>query len=293
MKAAPFQLARPTTLDETLALLGSGQGECKAIAGGQSLVPMMAFRMARPDVLVDLGRVPGLESIDIGPEGVRLGARVRWRDIEGDERLATAHPLLHEAVRHVAHYQIRNRGTVGGSCAHADPAAELPGIAVACDAMFEVHSLRGVRTIRAGDFFLGALTTALESDELIVGVEFPPWPPGRRWAFDEYARRKGDFALVGVAAFFDLDRDGRCIEPRVAVIGVGDRAARLPTVEAVLAGERPTVDLMTRAGAVARDAVEAQSDVHAPAEYRKALTGVLVERVLLRAAGYREPEGEA
>src|SRR5262245_30819383 len=134
VKAAPFELARPTTLAEALALLASGEGERKPIAGGQSLVPMMAFRMARPDLLVDIARVPGLDRIDVGIDGVRLGARVTWRNIERDNRLATAHPLLCEGASHIAHYQIRNRGTVGGSCAHADPAAELPGVALACSA---------------------------------------------------------------------------------------------------------------------------------------------------------------
>jgi aerobic carbon-monoxide dehydrogenase medium subunit len=285
VKAAPFQLARPTSLDEALALLGSGQGDRKAIAGGQSLIPMMAFRMARPDFLVDLARVPGLDAIEIGPDGVRLGGRVRWRDIEQDARLASAHPLLVAAVSHVAHYQIRNRGTVGGSCAHADPAAELPGVALACEATLLVRSSRGTRSIPAEEFFLGPLTTALEPDELIVQIRLPPWPTGRRWAFEEFSRRKGDFALIGVAAFFDLDADGRCVEPRIAAIGAADRPIRLRTVEEALRRVRPNGDLLLRAGELARAEVDPASDIHAPAEYRKALTGVLVERALLRAAG--------
>ena len=285
MKAAPFQLARPTTLDEALALLGSGEGERKVIAGGQSLVPMMAFRMARPDFLIDLGRGSGLDAIEIAPEGVRLGACVRWRDIEQDARLVRAHPLLRAAVSHVAHYQIRNRGTVGGSCAHADPAAELPGVALACDATFVVRSRRGTRLIPAEDFFLGPLTTALETDELIVQIRLPTWPADRCWAFEEFSRRKGDFALVGVAALFDLDAYGRCEEPRVAVIGAGDRPLRLRRVEAALRGVRPSAGLMVQAGVLAREEVDPSSDIHAPAAYRKTLTGVLVERALLRAAG--------
>ncbi len=164
----------------------------------------MAFRLAAPPMLVDLRRIRGLDAIRIGPEGTRLGARVRWRDIEDHAELQSAQPLLAAALEHVAHYPIRNRGTVGGSLAHADPAAELPGIAVTCDATIHLQGRRGGRAVPAAEFFTGALSTVLADDELIVEVGFPPWPPGRRWGFEELSPRRGDFAYAGVACFYDL-----------------------------------------------------------------------------------------
>src|SRR5215469_5909207 len=220
MKLAAFDYASPATIEEAVALLASRSGNAKIISGGQSLVPMLAFRLAAPELLVDLKQLQGLNRIDIAEDGVRLGAKVRWCEIERDERLKGAHPLLVEAIKHVAHYQIRNRGTVGGSLAHADPAAEFPGIAVACEAEINVVGLNGPRTILAKDFFLDSLTTALAPDEVIVSVRLPPWKRGRRWGFEEFARRRGDFALAGVALFYDLEQN-RAVEPRVAVIGIG------------------------------------------------------------------------
>src|ERR1700731_1508350 len=209
MKMPAFEYACPTTLSEAVSLLASGNGEAKLIAGGQSLVPMLAFRLAQPTLLVDLRKLADLRGIRISAKGVTLGAMVRWRDIEDDERLDTAHPLLKAAIAHVAHYQIRNRGTVGGSLAHADPAAEMPGIAVACDAEIHVVGASGARIIRADEFFLGPLTTALEPDELITEIRFPAWPKVRRWGFEEFARRRGDFALAAVAVFYDVDEHGQ------------------------------------------------------------------------------------
>src|SRR5436190_3922466 len=168
MKLPPFDYACPTTLSEAVALLGSRDGDAKALAGGQSLVPMLAFRLSQPALLVDLRKLADLRGIRISDKGVTLGAMVRWRDIEDDARLATAHPLLKAAIAHVAHYPIRNRGTVGGSIAHADPAAEMPGIVVACDAEIAVSGKAGPRVIRAADFFTGPLTTALKPDEIIT-----------------------------------------------------------------------------------------------------------------------------
>ena len=198
MKMPAFEYACPDTLTEAVALLASHDGEAKPIAGGQSLLPMMAFRVAQPTLLVDLRKLAELRGIGISSDGVRLGALVRWRDIQDDKRLATAHPLLAAAIEHVAHYQIRNRGTVGGSMAHADPAAEMPGVAVTCDAEIAVIGKSGTRTIKAADFFLGALTTALAPDEIITEVRLPAWPANRRHGFQEFARRRGDFAMSGV-----------------------------------------------------------------------------------------------
>src|SRR5258705_671653 len=202
MKLPAFDYACPTTLPEAVQLLASGDGEAKALAGGQSLVPMLAFRLAQPALLVDLRKLSDLRGIRISEKGVTLGAMVRWRDIEDDKRLNTAHPLLKAAIAHVAHYQIRNRGTVGGSLAHADPAAEMPGIAVTCDAEIAVVGTSGQRVIKAADFFQGPLMTALTSDEIIVEVRLPAWPAGRRWGFEEFARRRGDFAIAAAALLF-------------------------------------------------------------------------------------------
>src|SRR5271154_3461156 len=172
---------------EAIDLLVS-DAEALVIAGGQSLMPVLAFRLAAPSLLVDLRRIPGLADIAIDSTGVRLGARVRWREIEEDQRLETAHPLLRGAISHVAHYQIRNRGTVGGSLAHADPAAELPGIAVTCEAEITLVGAAGARTVHAADFFTGPLSTLRQPDEIITDLRLPFWPRDRRWAFREFAQ---------------------------------------------------------------------------------------------------------
>ena len=283
MKLPPFDYACPGSVAEAVALLASHRGEAKVIAGGQSLVPMLAFRLAAPTLLVDLGKLPDLREITVAHDGVRLGAMVRWRDIEDDVRLATAHPLLQAAVAHVAHYQVRNRGTVGGSLAHADPAAEMPGIAVTCEAEIEVAGDSGPRIIRAEDFFLGPLTTALAADEIIVAVRLPAWPARRRWGFQEFARRRGDFAMAGAALFYD-ERAGMAANAHVGVIGVGDRPQRLPAVEALLDGRAVDADTIAKAEQVAAASVEPQDDIHASAAYRCALVGTMVERALQRAA---------
>src|SRR5215208_608744 len=201
MKPAPFDYRAPATLREAIGLLGS-HPEAAVIAGGQSLMPVLAFRLATPSLLVDLRRIRELDYIGVDEDGVRLGALVRLRVVEGNRRLVEAHPLLREAVAHVAHYQIRNRGTVGGSLAHADPAAELPGIAVTCDGEIAVVGAAGPRVIRAAEFFTGPLMTALRPDEIITELHLPAWPVARRWAFEEFSRRQGDFALAGAVLFY-------------------------------------------------------------------------------------------
>jgi aerobic carbon-monoxide dehydrogenase medium subunit len=284
MKLPPFDYACPATLPEAVQLLAARDGEAKPIAGGQSLVPMLAFRLAQPTLLVDLRKLADLRGIKISPKGVTLGAMVRWREIEDDERLKAAHPLLKAAVAHIAHYQIRNRGTVGGSLAHADPAAEMPGIAITCDAEIAVVGKAGARVIQAADFFQGALTTALTPDELIVEVRLPAWPAGRRWGFEEFARRRGDFAMAAAAVFYDQSEDGKARDVHVGVIGVGDRPLRLPSVEEVLNGRAIDEAAIAAAEAAACAAVDPQDDIHASAAYRRALAGTMVERALKRAA---------
>ena len=284
MKPTRFDYACPATLDEAVALLAQSGGEAKLLAGGQSLMPVLAFRLAAPSLLVDLRKLPDLDAIAIAADGVRLGAKVRWRDLEGEARLAVAHPLLREAVRHIAHYQIRNRGTVGGSLAHADPAAELPGIAVACDGEVRVVGPTGARTIAAASFFTGPLTTSLASDEIITALHLPPWPMARRWGFEEFARRRGDFALAGIALFYDPDAGGRAANAHIAVIGACARPHRLGAAEAALDGRVVDEETILAVAAAAALAVDPPDDLHADADYRRALVDVMVERALRRAA---------
>jgi carbon-monoxide dehydrogenase medium subunit len=283
MKLPQFEYACPSTLNEAVALLAAHDGEAKALAGGQSLVPMMAFRVAQPSLLVDLRKLSSLREIKIGADGVRLGALVRWRDILDDSRLAKAHPLLKEAIANVAHYQIRNRGTVGGSVCHADPAAEMPGIAQACDAEMTVVGKTGTRTVKADDFFRGALSTALEPDEILTEIRLPAWPTGRRYSFLEFSRRRGDFAMAGIALYYDLD-GGKATNAHIGVIGVGDRQHRLTAAEAELNGHAVDEALAVKVGEAAAAAVEPQEDIHASAAYRRSLTGTLTERAVLAAA---------
>ena len=279
MKMPPFDYACPTTLLEAVALLAS-RDDAKALAGGQSLVPMLAFRLAQPALLVDLRKLAELRKITISADGVRLGAMVRWRDILDDDRLTTAQPLLKAAVAEVAHYQIRNRGTVGGSLAHADPAAEMPGIAVTCEAEIHVRGKSGSRMIKAGEFFVGPLMTALAADEIIVEVRLPAWPAGRRWGFQEFARRRGDFALAAAAVFYDEEDGGKICNAHAGAIGVADRPLRLHAVENILNGRRLDDDTMAKADAAACAAVNPDGDIHASAAYRRALVGTMVERAL-------------
>jgi carbon-monoxide dehydrogenase medium subunit len=280
MKLPPFEYACPTNLSEAVALLAARNGDAKLLAGGQSLVPMLAFRLAAPALLVDLRKLHGLRKIDVSPNGVAIGSMVRWCDILADARLRTGHPLLLAAVAHVAHYQIRNRGTIGGSIAHADPAAEIPGIALTCEAEIATVGTAGPRVIKAVNFFIGPLMTLLELDEIIVEIRFPTWPAQRRWGFQEFARRRGDFAMAAAAVWFDQDESGRARNAHVGAIGVGDRPQRLPEAEAVLNGRMIDDAAIAQAEAAASAAVDPQTDIHASAAYRRALVGTMVERAL-------------
>jgi carbon-monoxide dehydrogenase medium subunit len=284
MKLPPFAYACPASIAEAVALLVSHDGEAKPLAGGQSLVPMMAFRVATPSLLVDLRKLAELRQIKIADDGVTLGAMVRWREILDDARLRTAHPLLVAAIEHVAHYQIRNRGTVGGSVAHADPAAEMPGIAVTCEAKIVAIGAAGERVIAANDFFQGPLITALKPDEIITQIRLPAWPKGRRFGFQEFARRRGDFALAAAAVFYDEDGGKKIRNAHVGAIGVGDRPLRLTAAEQVLDGNAVDESTIAKAELAASAAVEPHDDIHASGAYRKALVGVMVERALRSAA---------
>lgn len=278
MKLPAFEYAAPESLAEAIALLAGG--EAKALSGGQSLIPTMAYRLAAPRLLVDLRNIPDLDRIEISATGMRIGARVRWRDILDDARLAKAHPLLRMAISHVAHYQVRNRGTIGGSLAHTDPAAEMPGIAVTCDAVIEIEGRGGRRELGAAQFITGPLSNALGEDELIVGVRLPAWPTGRRWAFQEFAMRRGDFALAAIAVFFDLDGEGRIRNPHIGVIGACQSPHRLASAEAALKGARPGDAAISASVAAAEKELDPPSDLHASADYRRSLAMTLLERAL-------------
>jgi carbon-monoxide dehydrogenase medium subunit len=280
MKLPVFEYACPTSVSEAVALLAAHGGEAKPLAGGQSFVPMLAFRVAAPSLVVDLRKLVELRRIAITRQGITLGAMTRWRDILDDARLRTSHPLLVTAIEHVAHYQIRNRGTVGGSMAHADPAAEMPAIAVTCEAEIAVTGRAGERTIAAADFFRGPLTTALGPDEIITAVNLPLWPDGRRFGFAEFARRKGDFAIAGVALFYDPDGGGTASNAHAGAFGVADRPLRLAAVEEALNGKAVDEATIAAAATTAANAVDPPDDIHASGAYRRVLTGAMVERAL-------------
>jgi aerobic carbon-monoxide dehydrogenase medium subunit len=288
MKMPQFDYARPASLEEAVRLLAENEG-AKVLSGGQSLLPLLAFRMAHPTLLVDIQGLGGMDEISLTPEGLRVGARVRWCQIEEDQRLATAHPLFQFMINHVAHYQIRNRGTVGGSLAHADPSAEMPGVALVCGCDIIVAGSSGVRVIEATNFFVAALETALQPDEIITEIHFPAWPQGRRWAFHEFARRKGDFAMAGVAVFFDLNDAKQVVDAHIGVIGAADTPIRLGAVEQLLNGQRLEEELIGAAARLASQEVDPNSDIHAAADYRRALVGTLTARAL-RDAGLRDGE---
>jgi CO/xanthine dehydrogenase FAD-binding subunit len=284
MKPAPFNLFRPRNLDEALSLLQSYRDEAKVLAGGQSLVPLMNFRLAQPHNLIDLNGVKGLDKIEINGRILTLGAMVRQRDVEQSPLIAEGLPILREAMEQVAHPAIRNRGTVGGSLVHADPAAELPLLSIALDATFHLQSSRQSRSIAARDFYQGYLATDIASDELLVAIDFPLPPPGSGWCCTEIARRHGDFAIVAVAVLLDCGRDGSVNFARVSLGGVGAAPVRAVAAEAALIGVKLGPELYRRAGDAAAQAVDPPTDIHASADYRRQLTGALVRRALATAA---------
>jgi carbon-monoxide dehydrogenase medium subunit len=281
LKLPAFDYAAPETLREAIELLAAHE-DALPIAGGQSLIPILAFRLAAPSLLVDLRRIPGLDTITISERGVHLGAKVRWCDIEQDQRLLTAHPLLADAVTYIAHYPIRSRGTVGGSLAHADTAAELPGIAITCDAEIVAVGRTGARTIAAKDFFVGPMMNSLAHDELVTELRLPPWPLARRWAFEEFARQHGAFALAGIALYYDL-HDGLAANAHIGVIGASAQLQRIAEAEAALNGRAVDEAAILATAQAAAAAIDAVDDIDAPAAYRRALVETLTERALKRA----------
>ncbi|HEV2146844.1 MAG TPA: xanthine dehydrogenase family protein subunit M [Longimicrobiaceae bacterium] len=283
MKPAPFEYHRPGTVEEALELLVRHGYDAKLLAGGQSLIPAMNFRLAQPAVLVDLGGVGELDYVREADGLVRIGAMARQRAAERSEMVARGAPLLAETLPWVAHPQIRNRGTLGGSIAHADPAAEVPAVMLALDARFRLHGPGGGRTVRAEEFFTGLFGTALEPEEILTQVEIPAPAPRTGWAFDEIARRHGDFALAGVAATVTLDDGGRCADARIALLSVGGGPVLALEAAAVLTGGEPTEEAVRAAADAVGHEIDPPSDIHASADYRRRLAEVLVRRVLPRA----------
>jgi CO/xanthine dehydrogenase FAD-binding subunit len=284
VKPAPFNLLRPRSVDEALALLQSHGDEAKVLAGGQSLVPLMNFRLAQPRNLIDLNRVEGLDQIKLNDQTLSLGAMVRQRDVERSPAIAERLPILREAIEQVAHPAIRNRGTVGGSLVHADPSAELPLIAVALDATFHLRSGRTSRSVAAKDFYQGYLLTDIAPDELLVGIDFRLPPASSGWCCTEIARRHGDFAIVAVAALLGCGQDRRIDFARIALGGVGPAPLRMIAAESALLSERLSDEPFRAAGELAMQAVDPPADIHASSSYRRHLTGVLVRRALRTAA---------
>jgi len=290
MKPAAFEYLQPLSLADALATLGRYGGDAKLLAGGQSLVPLLNFRLLRPAALIDINRVPGLNQVDWQPgAGLRIGALTRHHALETSSIVARHFPVISAAMAHVAHLAIRNRGTIGGSLAHADPAAELALLALLLDAEIVIESRRGPRVVPARAFLVGALVTALADDEMITEVRFPPLLPGAGWGFKEFAQRTGDFAIAAVGVILAV-RDGKVTQARLALMGVGETAVRATEAEELLLGERYQSDLVSAAAATARAAVAPHSDLRASADYRRHLIGVLTEQVLVTAFERAERE---
>ena len=283
MKPAAFEYLQPRSRAEAIATLARYGGEAKLLAGGQSLVPLLNFRLLRPAALIDINRVSGLDHVDWRADtGLRIGALTRHHALEVSPIVARHFPVVSAAMAHVAHLAIRNRGTIGGSLAHADPAAELAMLALLLDAEIVSESQRGARVLPAKAFLVGALLTALADDEMITEVRFPPLLPGSGWDFKEFAQRTGDFAIAAVGVILGV-RDGRVTQARLALMGVGETAVRASEAEALLLGERYRPPLASAAAASARAAISPHSDLRASADYRRHLAGVLVEQALAAA----------
>lgn len=283
MKPATFEYVLAESAEHAASVLADWDAEASILAGGQSLVPLMAMRLAVPGTLVDITRVPELQRITVDEAGVRIGAAVTQAAVEDDDQVAGAVPLLRAAIRNIAHREIRNAGTVCGSLAHADPSAELPAVALALDAVAEVRSADGVRDVPADELFESVFSTTLEEGELIEAIRIPRQPPGTGAAFVEVAARSGDFALVGIGATVQRSRD-EVVACRLSACGVGSAPHRLAEVEHLVVGETLTEPLLEEAGRLAASLVDPADDLHGSADYRKAQVDHLVRRALRGAA---------
>jgi carbon-monoxide dehydrogenase medium subunit len=282
VKPPPFEYLAVDSVGAAVAALAEAGGDGKIIAGGQSLLPMLNFRLLRPSVLIDINRVPDLAYVREDGDRIRIGALTRHYMLQTSDLVAAQLPVLHEAMQHVAHLAIRNRGTIGGSLSHADPAAELPMMTLLLDASLEIQSASGRRTIEAREFFLGALTTALEDDDMVVEINLPKLPARTGWAFEEVARRSGDFALACVAVTLS-NRDGKFDRVHIGMMGVGETPMRADEAETLLEGQAYSDDLVAAAANSIRVSVEPNTDLHASSDYRRHLVGVLAERAIKQA----------
>ena len=284
MKPAPFEYHAPETLADVIALLAEHGDDAKVLAGGQSLVPMLALRLTRFEHIIDLNRVDELRGVERANGTLTVKSMTR-QSVEHDAAAGAAVPLLAEAIPLIGHFQIRNRGTVGGSIAHADPASELPAVALALDAELEIAGAGGSRRVPAADFFLGTWTTSIESEEILAAVHFPVWQGRSGFAVEEIARRSGDFALAGVVAGVELNEAGAVTRSAIAFLGMAPTPVRAHAAEQALNGTSPKGAELAEIGRLAVGDTEPTADVHASAEYRQHVGAHLVERALDRAMG--------
>jgi carbon-monoxide dehydrogenase medium subunit len=282
MKPAAFDYVVADSIDMAVVSLAEAGGDGKIIAGGQSLVPMLNFRLLRPSILVDINRIGGLAFIEDAGKAIRIGALTRHYQIETSPVIARHLPVLGHAMTHVAHLAIRNRGTIGGSLSHADPAAELPMMALLLDAEIHIASAGGKRMIAARDFFLGALTVDLAGGDIVTEIVLPILPPKTGWGFEEVSRRSGDFALAAVAATLTVSA-GAISQARIALTGVGPTALRAAQAEALLLGHALEPNLIGRVIEAVRTAIKPDTDLHASSDYRRHLAGVLAGRAVAAA----------
>jgi carbon-monoxide dehydrogenase medium subunit/6-hydroxypseudooxynicotine dehydrogenase subunit alpha len=284
MKPAPFEYFAPRTLDEALELLAQDPEESKILAGGQSLVPMMNFRLAQPERLIDLNRVDGLDYIERRNGHIAIGAMTRHVTVEHSELVLKELPLLGQAIKWVGHEQIRNRGTIGGSVVHADPAAELSAALAALEGRMRVRSATGERALPWSEFFVFGFMTALEADEILVEIEVPALGPDTRTAFVEFARRHGDFALGGAAAVLETDTDGTCRAARLSLLAAAPTPVRATRAEELLTGSAIDDAAIAAAADAAVDGVEPTGDIHGSTQYRVKLLRTMAQRALAAAS---------
>lgn len=280
MKASAFSYRRPTDLGEAIALLSDTDSDVAALAGGQSLMAMMNFRVAAPDMLVDLADLAELRGISTSDAGLRIGAMTSYTQLSQSDEVAVAAPMIPLALPHIAHPAIRNRGTIGGSVALADPAAEMPAVLLVMDAEIELVGPRGSRRVAASDFFLGMYETAREADELVTAIHVPRQARERRYGFYELARRHGDYAMAGVALSALRTQTGALDDPRVAVFGVADRAERVPAAESCIAGKATDDAASISAAVEALGAITFNADLNATEDTKQHLTGVCLRRAI-------------
>ena len=290
MKPAQFDYAAPKTIEEAAALLAASNGDGKIIAGGQSLMPMINFRLVKPAILIDINRIEGLDRIELEDNRVRIGATVRHCRTATDPLISEHLPVVHEAMHHVAHMTVRNRGTFCGSVAHADPAAEMPMMTRFLDGTIVAFSVRGERRIPAAEFFVGSLVNSLEPDELVTAVEIDAIPPDAGWGFEEFAKRHGDFALACFATTLRAV-GGRAKDVRVGMMGVGETPMRLREIEDILDGTDVSDVVLDEVAKRLTDILTPNTDIHASADYRRHLSGVLAKRALRAAWGRANGKG--